>query len=170
MRKVREVVLVTFGVVGLLALARHAVEPAPLEAVAIPNGQADVDTDMVFVNTAFFRPIPNSVVSINNGSVTRKVILQFSADISVSSSNGAQDRVDLGYAFTQKAGAQCFEQAGPLVFARNILTETRTAIHVPTLGPGTWTIQPCMRVRDTAGRAGNATLQVRTLTAEKMTS
>ena len=59
MKRLREVVLIVFGTMGILALARQALEPAALEAVAIPNAQEDVDTDLQSFGSTGFVLVPN---------------------------------------------------------------------------------------------------------------
>ena len=170
MKRLREVVLIVFGTMGILALARQALEPAALEAVAIPNAQEDVDTDLQSFGSTGFVLVPNSIVRINNGTQTRRVIIQFSADARLGDVSGA-DAIQLGYALNNGGGSVCFPQAGPLFFATNpSVWQTHTAIHVPTLGPGRWTIQPCVRIRDGNGDDDHVgELAIRTLTAEVMT-
>ena len=163
MKRLRDVVLVVFGAVGILALARQALEPEALEAVAIPAAQKDVDTDLQQFNTEFFVPVPGSSVTINNGTQTRRVVIQFSAEVAVGDNN---DSMELGYAIP----SECFPQAGPLRFASSANWATYTAIHVPTLGPGQWMITPCVRIVD-VDRDGIhiGALRIRTLTAEGTT-
>jgi hypothetical protein len=56
---------------GILALARQALEPDALEAVAIPTAQRDVETDVVSTTSGTFVLVPNSSVTINNGASAR---------------------------------------------------------------------------------------------------
>ena len=165
MRSLRDLVLVAFGAMGCLALARQALEPDALEAVAIPNAQEDVDLDEQPFG-ANFVVVPNSVVTINNGTQTRRVLIQFSAESALEDPDGV-DQMELGYSFN---GQGCFEQRGPLRFASRWEFATHTAIHVPILGPGTWTIQPCIRINNGDGDGHNSgVLGARTLTAEVLT-
>jgi hypothetical protein len=160
---------------GILALARQALDPGALEAVAIPNAQEDTDIDQVVFSSPDFVVVPNSIVTINNGDKTRRVLIQFSAEAHINDWNGGgpptsfvgPDILELGYSFN---GFGCFPQSGPLRFAASYNPESHTAIHVPVFGPGTWTIQPCIRVNNfDADGSHSGELRYRTLTAEVLT-
>jgi hypothetical protein len=139
MRRLREVVLILFGAVGTLALARQALEPEALEAVAIPTAQRDVEVGEVVTSSPTFVFVPNSSVTINNGSSARKVVVTFSAEARVLGGG-----MELGYDLD---GAGCFKQAGPTAFSANAADdyEAATAVHVIPLGSGVHTIRPCFR-------------------------
>ena len=159
MKKLREVVLIVFGAMGILALARQALEPSALEAVAIPNAQRDVEVGEVVTGSPTFVLVPNSSVTIDNGSSARKVVVTFSAEAAVASGNLMFLGCDLD-------GAGCFEQAGPTAFALGHGEfATSTAVHVIPLGSGVHTIQACYR-----SASGNRVfLKDRTLIAEGRT-
>jgi hypothetical protein len=165
MQRLREIVLVVFGTIGTLALGRQVLEPDALEAVAIPNTQEDVEITEEPFSGANFVVVPNSSVTIKNGSQTRRVLIQFSAEVALEDPDG--DQMELGYSFNAQG---CFEQRGPLRFAARWEFATYTSIHVPTLGPGTWTIQPCVRIINEDGDTFNSgVVGRRTLTAETLT-
>ena len=139
MKKLREVVLIVFGLMGILALGRQALEPDALEAVAIPTTQRDVEVGEVVTSSSTFVLVPNSSVTINNGSSARNVVVTFSAEARVVAGG-----IELGYDLD---GAGCFKQAGPTAFSANAADdyEAATAVHVIPLGPGVHTIRPCFR-------------------------
>jgi hypothetical protein len=142
MRSLREVVLILFGALGILALARQALEPDALEAGAIPTAQRDVEVgSIVMTSSTSFVLVPNSSVTINNGSSARNVVVTFSAEAHV---NGPGVRMDLGYSLD---GAGCFIQAGPTEFSANNVGQfaVSTAVHVIPLGSGVHRIQACFR-------------------------
>jgi hypothetical protein len=160
MRSLREVVLIVFGIMGILALARQALEPDALEAVAIPTAQRDVEVGLVSTNSTSFVLVPNSSVTVDNGSSARKVVVTFSAEAAVASGN----LMFLGYSLD---GAGCFEQAGPTVFALGHGEfATSTAVHVIPLGSGVHTIRACFK---SANPSLVASLRVRVLIAEGRT-
>ncbi|HEY7461068.1 MAG TPA: hypothetical protein VIC59_04260 [Gemmatimonadota bacterium] len=139
MRSLREVVLILFGALGILALAHQALEPEALEAVAIPTTQRDVEVGEVVTSSPTFVLVPNSSVTIDNGSSARKVVVTFSAEARVTGGS-----IELGYSLD---GAACFKQAGPTAFSANEAGdyEAATAVHVIPLGSGVHTIRPCFR-------------------------
>lgn len=168
MKRLREVVLIVFGLLGILALARQALEPDALGAVAIPNAQEpliaatqqDFETGLVQTTSTSFVPVPNTSVTINNGSRARNVVVTFSAE---ALGNGFTT-LELGYSLD---GAGCFQQAGgPTDFSASQTNfGAATAVHVIPLGTGAHTIQACFR-SDT----GNFVyLKDRTLIAEGRT-
>ena len=140
MKRLREVVLIGFGTIGILALARQALEPEALEAVALPNTQRDVEVGGVSTSSTTFGFVPNSSITIDNGSSARNVVVTFSAQAKV----GLGGWLELGYDLD---GAGCFEQAGPTFFSANHedILAVSTAVHVIPLGRGVHTVRPCFR-------------------------
>jgi hypothetical protein len=139
MQRLRDVIVVVFGLLGILALARQVLEPNALEAVAIPTIRRDVEVGEVFTGSSTFVLVPNSSVTINNGSSARKVVVTFSAE-----ARTLLGGIELGYDLD---GAGCFKQAGPTAFSANAADdyEAATAVHVIPLGRGVHTIRPCFR-------------------------
>jgi hypothetical protein len=146
----------TFAVVCtvmVLGIAGPLMYWEPVEA--IPAVQEDCADDFQDITSLTFVPVPGVVVSINNGLVSRNVVVQFGADAGVTT--GTQ--LDLAYSI----------DGGASVAIRNFTREspggTRAALDVFFLGPGTHVIQPMMRV---AG-PGHGAVSRRCLTAEGRT-
>jgi hypothetical protein len=114
---------------------------APGGLTAIPATQRDFDSGVQSTAFTTFVNIPNSVVTPDNGASTRQVVVTFSADA------GVTDAGDfLILAFRLDNSLVC-SAGGPVDFTgKTFPAETRTAVHVFSLGPGSHTIRPCWRV------------------------
>jgi hypothetical protein len=111
---------------------------------AIPPGQRDIDFDEVNTTSPTFVPVPNSIVTVNNGSTPANCILHFSANTTVT----PNDQVIFGYAVDLGV---CSATGGPDFFHYSEgqeLYETRTAVHVRAIPAGIHTITPCFAVAD----------------------
>jgi hypothetical protein len=119
----------------------------------ISGGQKACSTSPVSTTTS----APLETVSINNGTVSRNVIVQFSAETSVDpgATMGLDYKIDGGSPIA----------IGPYFFSTDVGYQTRTAIGVIKLGPGTHTIQPVIN----AGGGGTVYVYYRCLTAEGQT-
>ena len=161
---------------GLVTVAVLAVEPArgpePAtgetveaagEPTAIPGSQRDVEIGD-FQSTTFttFVNIPNSQVTIDNGTSTRNVVVTFSADAHVTDPG---DIFQLGF----RIDSGSCDAGGPSAFTASTLFETRTAVNVFTIGPGTHTIRPCWGVFADGDGAQAIELNRRSLIAEGRT-
>jgi hypothetical protein len=161
---------------GLVTVAALAVTPArgpepgtraAGEAVgapaAIPGSQEDMDGNAEQSNSTSFVDIPNSVVTINNGTSTRNVVVTFSAETLLLDPGDAfllAFRIDSGSCVVR----------GPQVFSEGIAgVQTRTAVHLFTIGPGTHSIRPCWAVLPDGDGAQFIVVNFRTLTAEGRT-
>lgn len=125
------------SVLSLSALVLAAVfvySPAPVEA--IPGSQeACTETHMEGISSPTFVPVAGTVVTINNGLATRNVVVQFGADAGVQEGGV----LVLAYSF----------DGGPFVLPRSFTdrpTGSFAALDVVSLGPGTHSIQPGVRV------------------------
>ena len=121
---------------ALAALANLVTSPAT--EPPIPNSQRDVEVGQVSTSSTGFVLVPNTAVTIDNGSSARNVVVTFSAEAATEGNAG----LDLGYDLD---GAGCFKQAGPTAFQTGIIFETSTAVHVIPLGRGVHTIRACFR-------------------------
>jgi hypothetical protein len=122
-----------------------------------------VDFDVQSTTSTSFVNIPNSVVTIDNGTSTRTVVVTFSA---VSQVGDPGDIFVL--AFRIDNSLFCTATGGPLSFAGSTDVETRTAVHVLTVGPGTHTIRPCWRL-NSDGTINPISVSSRSLIAEGRT-
>jgi hypothetical protein len=159
---------------GLVTAAVLAVKPAAEpetgptdeaagELAAIPASQEDVDSVAVITNSTSLVNIPNSVVTINNGSSSRKVVVTFSAEI-IFMDDG--DSSMLGFRID---GGSCVF-GGPQIFSRGTFaTDTHTVVHVFTIGTGTHTIRPCWAVIPDGDGAQFISVGRRSLVAEGRT-
>jgi hypothetical protein len=153
---------------GLVTVAALAVKPAggpepgTGELAAIPGSQQDVDFPVANTTSTVSVDIPSSVVTINNGTSTRNVVVTFSADVHVSD---AGDVFVLG--FRVDAGSCSFQ--GPFLFTRSTVQDTRTVVHVLSIGPGTHTIKPCWHVAPDGDGAQFISVTTRSLIAEGRT-
>ena len=123
----------------------------------ITAAQFDCDYGLLGIPAGMGILDPNLLVTINNGTVSRNVIIQFSTEAVVSQPGG---RIDLKYSID---GGSCMV-IGPLYFACDTEYNTRTAIGVIKLGAGVHTIVPCYFTWDPA-----AAVWYRCLTAEGRT-
>ena len=100
---------------------------------------------------------PLETVSINNGTVSRNVVIQFSAETFVNFG----DQMNLDYSIDGGVPVAI----GPEFFSSDTHEATRTAIGVIKLGPGTHTIQPVISSVTGSG----VTVEIRCLTVEGQT-
>lgn len=122
-------------------------------AQAIPSNQGDCDSGSVTITSDSFSFVPGSVVTVDNGTVSRTVIITFSATATI-----LQDEDQTGYeppgvgtihlAYSIDGGA-C-TSVGPTAFYSGrsddgIGAATSTNVSVRTLGSGIHTIRPCFR-------------------------
>jgi hypothetical protein len=134
---------------------------------AIPSAQDDFDQDLQATSSSALAFIPNSQVTINNGTSTRNVVVTFSAEARVT------DPPDLFIlAFSVDGGACTF--GGPVAFtmtnnAGAFPQEARTAVHILSIGAGSHTIRPCWRKADDGDGLGTIQVFRRSLTAEGRT-
>ncbi len=148
----------------MIAPATAPKDPATRERteMPIPSSQRDVEFNSSSTASTGFAAIPNSQVTIDNGTSTRNVVITLSADARVSDS---PDIFLLGF---RVDGGLC-TGAGPQRFARSTLLETRTAVHVLSIGSGVHTIQPCWAKFDDGDGLGSIDVIERTLIAEGRT-
>jgi hypothetical protein len=159
---------------GLVTVAALAVKPAAEpgtratgeaagELAAIPASQEDVDSVAVVTNSTSLVNIPNSVVTINNGTSSRKVVVTFSAEVAF---QDAGDAFLLGFRIDSRSCAF----GGPQIFSQStFVVDTRTAVHVFSVGSGTHTIRPCWAVIPDGGGAQDISVARRSLIAEGRT-
>jgi hypothetical protein len=100
---------------------------------------------------------PLETVSINSGTVSRNVVIQFSAETFVNFG----DQMNLDYSIDGGVPVAI----GPEFFSSDTHEATRTAIGVIKLGPGTHTIQPVISSVTGSG----VTVEIRCLTVEGQT-
>ncbi len=133
------------------------------ELAAIPASQMDFNSEMQTTNSTVFAAIPGSQVTIDNGTATRRVIVQFSTEAHVTDPpDGFLYRVNTD-------GAGC-GVAGPEVLTRSAEDfAARTVIYAFSLGPGLHTIVPCWRKEDDGDGLGSIVVGKRTLTVEGRT-
>lgn len=153
--------LAAYGVVvqlaGGLLKEVFGVEHRAVAEPLIPTGQRDVDTDLQITMSTSYLTIPNSSVTINNGTSQRRVVVTFSAEAAaVGAAMGIAFKVDNG---------SCLVGTGPQTLIGSSGFEARTVVHVITIGPGTHTIRPCFK----SSSGGLVEVEFRTLTAEGRT-
>ena len=107
-----------------------------------------------------WQPVSGIGVTINNGTLSRHVVLQFNADTGVD----VDAEVRLGYSI-DNGPVQFY---GPQNFANHTqYWETRSNLSVATIGPGVHTIKPYWRVSGSAGKS--ATMDDRCFVVEGQT-
>jgi hypothetical protein len=153
-----------FLLAATAAVAAYFLGAAAQRSEAIPNAQENCAFTFVTTNsTTSVQPIPGMAVTVNNGTVARKVIVQFSADANVDT--GAEIRISYGI----DGGAPQEDIYGPANLANHQeFDEARAVIAVIPLGAGTHTIRPHWRVSGAAGKT--AVMDSRCVTAEAKTS
>ncbi len=134
---------------------------------AIPGAQDDFDQDFQATSSNALAFIPNSQVTIDNGTSTRNVVVTFSAEAQVT------DPPDVFILAFSVDGGAC-TVGGPVSFtitknAGIFPQDTRTAMHILSIGPGSHTIRPCWRRSDDGDGVGNVQVLRRSLTAEGRT-
>jgi hypothetical protein len=111
--------------------------------------------------------VPNSSVTVNNGTTARPCVIQFSADARTAP---AGDRIIVGFAIgASTVGASaCALVGNPAFFqvSSTNLLETATTVHVRDVGAGIRTVKACFALNDVTGNGGNAVLESRLLTVE----
>ena len=122
-------------------------------AQAIPAGQRDCDTISAgitlglsgFVAPGQFEIVPNTSVTVNNGTVARNCIITFSTEVQTS----FNDLTVLGYTIDSPNPANC-QVIGPDSFHVGAINPFETATHmgVKTIGAGTHTIRLCFLAGD----------------------
>ena len=117
----------------------------------------------VLSNTAAngWRPVTGSAVTINNGSSSRHVVLNFNADAGVDSLAEIRVGYSVNGGSVTTPGAQNFAN-------HTQYWETRHNMVVMYLPPGTHTIQPYWRISGATGK--NGVIASRCITAEAYTS
>jgi hypothetical protein len=154
--------------IGLLVVAVAALTAYFLGAAqrgeAIPNAQENCAFSFITTDsTQPAKPIAGTAVTVNNGTVARKVLVQFSGDTGVDT--GGEVRIS----YKIDGGAPQEDVFGPANLANHQeFFEARTVIAVIPIGPGTHTITPFWRVSGVAGK--NAFMDSRCFTAERVTS
>jgi hypothetical protein len=130
-------------------------------AQAIPANQAKCSfTQQTISASATFVPISDLTVTVDNGVVPRRVIVQLSADI------GVAPAAEVRVAYAVDGGSPSL--FGPTNFANHQeFFETRATIAVIPLPAGTHTITPLWRVSGAAGT--QATIVNGCVTAERTT-
>lgn len=138
------------AIAGTVVGAGLAVAVTSGTAEAIPNPQESCAFNAVTVKTSQgAQPIPGTAVTINNGDQSRKVVVEFSADMGVDP--GAEVR--LSYSIDGKPPQE--DVYGPANIANHAeFWETRHGLAVVPLGPGTHTIQPYWRISSAGERFG----------------
>jgi hypothetical protein len=140
----------------------------PPSAQAIPPNQFDVESNnRVFTGSEGFVLVPGSSVTVNNGTIARNCVIQFSAEASVSLL-GEGVLVGLAIGGSGVSASACSSAGGPEFFhIRSGFQETHTAVFVRNIPSGTSTIKACFRVFDVGpDRGAIAFLDDRTLTVE----
>jgi hypothetical protein len=140
----------------------------PPTAQAIPPNQRDVDFAS-FNQSAIttYQIIPNTSVTVNNGSTARHCIIQFSTEISAET----VDRVRIHPIFdsTNANPTNCV-LAGPedvYTSATHAAIETRTVNWIRQLGAGTHTVRVCAQTLDlNLSGTASTNFHYRTLTIE----
>ena len=135
-------------------------------AHAIPAAQEDCDSAGVSTTSNSFVLVPNTAVTVNNGTVSRLCTIQFSAEV-YTSINAA---TDLRYTTDSTNPTSC-EAIGPEQFslATGCCAVTRTAIGTRTLGPGSHTLRPCFNAVDLGGGGEESTFGRRCLIVQCQT-
>jgi hypothetical protein len=94
-------------------------------------------------------------------------VIQFSAEVGNSE---VGDEVSVAFAIGGAAvgAGACNTSGGPESFhhAAHTFFETKTTIHVRTIGTGTKTVKACYRLADNGNSTGSALLWQRSLTVE----
>ncbi len=124
----------------------------------IKAGQFDCEYSQLGIPPGAVLVDPNLLVTINNGTVPRNVIIQFSTENAVTTPGS---RLFLTYSID---GGSCY-CIGACWFSDDTVWATRTHIGVVELGPGVHTIAPCYSTNDPTG----ASVYYRCLTAEGRT-
>lgn len=122
----------------------------------ITSAQRDCDLSFASTSSTAYVTVPNSSVTVNNGTVARNCVIQFSSE---ALTGNADERILIRFKID---GGSCTAY-GPEYFHSGTETETHTAIGVTTLSSGSHTIQPCYR---TSNGSSSATLEYRCLTVE----
>ena len=104
-------------------------------AFSIPTSQQDCDLDQHSTISQTYGFVPGSIVTVQNGSLLRQCVIQFSATVS----SPSDDLIGITYSID---GGAC-TTFGPEAFHEGSNTETHTNISVVQLGQGVHTIQPC---------------------------
>jgi hypothetical protein len=108
-----------------------------------------------------WQPVPGAVVSVNNGAVGRRVVVNFNADAGVD----PDAEIRLGY----RVDAGAVQTPGAQNFANHTqYWQTRHSMAVLSVPAGSHRIQPYWRISGAAGKQG--VLAGRCLTAEAFTS
>jgi hypothetical protein len=117
------------------------------QAHAIPAAQEDCDSGVVSTTSNSFVLVPNTAVTVNNGTVSRLCTIQFSTEVFTSNNSATR----LRYTINSTNPASCIA-IGPgdnfFSLGTGCCGLTRTAIGTRTLGPGSQTIRPCFNAVD----------------------
>ena len=132
-------------------------------AVSIPESQESCAFDSRSLTVGGTRRIPGTQVTIDNGSVARDVIVQFSAD------TGVDEDAEVRISYMVDGVNTGEDVYGPANLANHQqFFEARAVIAVIPLGPGVHTIQPAWRVSGAPGKTAH--IDSRCFTAEGQTS
>jgi hypothetical protein len=158
----RKSVFIVAVVVATTAAYLFGAMARSVEAIPLPQSRCAFNS----ISTSSNNPpqaIPGSSVTVNNGSVGRRALVQFSADTGVET--GAEVRIS----YSIDGGPPREDTFGPANLANHQeFFEARAVIAVISLGPGTHTIRPFWRVSGVAGK--NAFMDSRCTTLEARTS
>lgn len=131
---------------------------------AIPANQRDIDLTVFETNVAALAIVPNTSVTVNNGSSARQCIIQFSAEFSTEPGDNVRARP-----IVDSTNILNCTVAGPesVYTADTDRFETRTLNWVRQVGTGMHTVRACI-VTDDANNNGTRRTFVafRTLTVE----
>jgi hypothetical protein len=140
----------------------------PPTAQAIPSNQRDVEFgtfNQTTLNT--FQIVPNTSVTVNNGSSARHCIIQFSTEVRTERADSV--RMHPIFDSTNANLTNCV-LAGPedvYTSASDLALETRTVNWVRQLGAGTHTVRVCaMTLDQNSSTTATTRLFFRTLTIE----
>lgn len=143
------------GTVGFLAAPGAEAVPVPQQRCAF--------NQVTITSFDAAAAIPGLSLTVNNGSVARRAIVQLSADV------GVEPNAEVRVSYSVDGGPQQEDTFGPANLANHQeFYEARGVIAVIPLGPGTHSVTPYWRV--SAGPGMSAVMDSRCATIESRTS
>ena len=150
----KTILVIALGAIALtpsIAAAQESHREMPdlsANTARIPNNARDCDFSLdSYPAGGAFAPDPDILLTVNNGTDPRNVIIQYSAEARVTTAGG---RLDLRWSVDGAAPII----TGPEFFTGDTLISTRTQISVVSLSAGVHTLRPFLRYSGPAGSSG----------------